>query len=289
MTLYYAMGGGLGHLVRARAFAHTLGIEGRMTILSSSDQADDQRVTGPLRVRRAPARLDRNPAGWRDWLGQLMVELRPEELILDTFPSGILGELAGMELPANLRLQHVARLVRPEALAEFSLPASPLFETCYVVEDLSAAQSEWLAARTRRVVRLELIDPPCASPGDDAARQLAAVIGARHAAFWLVVHSGPGEEVDELLCLADEMRSMEKAQVDLVVLTRVPVAAVRARTFVYDLHPAALLFPQARRIISAGGFNTLRQAAPWRGIHTVLPFARRHDDQHRRAARYRVG
>jgi hypothetical protein len=288
MILYYALGGGLGHLVRARAVAHTLGIEDRMTVLSGSVHADDPRVTGPLHVRRVPLRLERDPVGCRDWLIQIMRELQPEELFLDTFPAGILGELAGRGFPADVRMRHVARLVRREVLAELFGPAGPTFETCYMLEELGTEHCERLAARAGSVERLELTDPPCVSPGDDAAQQLAATIESRHAAFWLVVHSGPAEEVGELLRLATDMRSMENVEVDFVVLTRVPIAAVPARTFVHDLHPAALLFRSAQRIISAGGFNTLRQATPWRGKHVILPFARRWDDQFERAARYRA-
>ena len=62
MILYYAMGGGLGHLVRARAVVYTLGIERDTVLLSSSVGAADPRVTGPLRtnqVSRPSARSGR--------------------------------------------------------------------------------------------------------------------------------------------------------------------------------------------------------------------------------------
>ena len=58
MLLYYALGGGLGHLVRARAFLHTLGLDGEAALFTSSRFASDPRVTGGLRVVRVPEELD---------------------------------------------------------------------------------------------------------------------------------------------------------------------------------------------------------------------------------------
>ena len=65
MLVYYALGGGLGHLVRARAFLHTLGLETEATLFTSSRFADDHRVTGGLPVVRVPDSLNGDRAGLR--------------------------------------------------------------------------------------------------------------------------------------------------------------------------------------------------------------------------------
>ncbi|MSU50184.1 MAG: hypothetical protein EXS37_14055 [Opitutus sp.] len=282
MIIYYAMGGGLGHLVRARAVAHTLRLEGETTLLTSSAYATDARVIGPLKVQTVPPGLDRVPTAWRHWLEQTLAELRPRTMFVDTFPGGILGELAKMKFPTGIELHHVARLLRADTLPIlFKVPA-PLFETCFVVEELTAEHGAVLESRARAVQNLPLVDPPASG----APLDVAAIV-SRHAPFWLVVHSGPPHEVDELVRYAGAKRAMEQAAVDLVVLTGAPIDDAPPRTFRYDLHPAVPLFPQALRIFGAGGFNLVRQTAPWRPITDLLPFERRYDDQYLRVARAR--
>jgi len=47
VIVYYAIGGGLGHLVRARAVLHTLGVADAV-LVTASPFAKDARVTGAL-------------------------------------------------------------------------------------------------------------------------------------------------------------------------------------------------------------------------------------------------
>src|SRR5204863_8374139 len=84
LIVYYAMGGGLGHLTRARAFLHTLGRE-QAVIVADSPFAGDRRVVGEFPVVTAI------PEG---------------DLILDTFPAGLFGEIEGG------CVDYVARYVR---------------------------------------------------------------------------------------------------------------------------------------------------------------------------------
>ncbi len=55
--------------------------------------------------------------------------------------------------------------------------------------------------------------------------------------------------------------------------------------------PARRARPYAQltaRLITAAGFNIMRQAAPYRAQHRPLPFSRRFDDQFARVARWRL-
>jgi hypothetical protein len=54
-----------------------------------------------------------------------------------------------------------------------------------------------------------------------------------------------------------------------------------------NLYPATPLLPLADRILTACGFNVMRQTAAYRQQHRFLPFPRRFDDQFLRAARHR--
>src|SRR5262249_49323155 len=54
-----------------------------------------------------------------------------------------------------------------------------------------------------------------------------------------------------------------------------------------NFYPASLLFPLAERVITACGFNVMRQTESLASIHRFLPFERRFDDQFQRARRRR--
>ena len=253
MILYYAIGGGLGHLVRARAVLHTLGVADRAALVTASPFAADPRVVGELPVIRVPDALDGDRAALRRWLGDLVACLRPERLVADAFPAGVLGELeAGLGVP----MDHVARLLRWPRYARRLDGPLPRIETTFAVEPLHDDQLAALRSASERVVALSLVDPP-APPRDDAA-------GAA-----LVVHTGPAREVCVLASLAAR--------------TGHPVRIARPVGPDLDVHPASALFTRAAAIVTAAGFNAVRQAAPFGDRHLCLPFPRPLDDQRARA------
>jgi len=173
--------------------------------------------------------------------------------VADAFPAGVLGELeAGLGVP----MDHVARLLRWPRYARRLDGPLPRIETTFAVEPLHADQLAALGSASERVVALSLVDPP-APPRDDAA-------GAA-----LVVHTGPAREVCVLASLAAR--------------TGHPVRIARPGGPDLDVHPASALFRRAAAIVTAAGFNAVRQAAPFGDRHLCLPFPRPLDDQRARA------
>jgi hypothetical protein len=252
VILYYAIGGGLGHLVRARAVLHTLGLEEDAALLTASRFADDPRVVGPVPVIRVPDELDRDRVGLGRWLADLLAAEQPSRVIVDAFPAGVLGELGSLEVPVD----HVARLLRWPKYARRLDGPLPRIEATYVVEPLRPEHGAALAAASERMVPLALVDPP-APTRDDAS-------GAA-----LVVHSGPDHEVDALVALA-------RGTGRRVVIARPGGGDL-------DVHPAASLFADAAAIVTGAGFNAMRQAAPYRERHRFIAFPRPLDDQRARA------
>ena len=100
-TVYYAIGGGLGHVTRARRVLRALGIDA--LVIGSCADADRVVVEGD---------------DIRAIIGS------PDRLIIDTFPFGILHELVGIDGP---RIDYVARRLRNYALECGDL--QPLFHT----------------------------------------------------------------------------------------------------------------------------------------------------------------
>jgi hypothetical protein len=283
VILYYAMGGGLGHLTRARAVLHTLGLADEAVVMTASPAAADPRVAGALHIAAVPPALEGDTAAYRRWLAEWFARHRPRAVFLDTFPGGIRGEFCGFAPLAGVPVTWVARLLRWPAYAAQFRGEPPCVDRVLAVEPPSPGQAAWLASRGLVPEPLALVDPP-AEP-DPAVDAALAAMRREARPTWLVVHSGPADEVRALLAFAERTRDAEGADARVVVVSAVPAGALPPGTPVHDLYPATPLLPHAARVVTAAGFNAMRQAAPLRARHLFLPFPRRFDDQHLRAER----
>jgi hypothetical protein len=244
VILYYALGGGLGHLTRARKVLNALGLLDTAVLLTASRFARDPRVTGGLPVLPVPRGLGHDREAFRAWLEPVLREA--DELIVDSFPAGILGELSGMALPPA---RHVARRLRWDAYLERVDGPLPDYDVVYEVEPITHA--------------LRGLAQPLALPRSPVGEPL---VDEPH---WLVVHSGPQPEIEALVARAEGA-------------PRLVVVGPGHR----DVYPVAPHLAHAERIVTAAGFNAVHEAAPWRERHTVVPFGRALDDQFARAAAY---
>jgi predicted glycosyltransferase len=234
MIAYYAIGGGLGHMTRARRVLDALQIDDAAIVASAKP---DARVTGRYPVVDS------------------LSSLRPERLIVDTFPLGLFGELADVDVP----MDYVARLLKWDEYRRCVPAPLPRFGTMYVVEEI-----------THKVE-------------SDRTVQLTLSMEDRHSClsspYWLIVHSGPEAEVRELIAYAEELQKIEHDRSEIVVVSQCGIGL--------DIVPASTLFAGAKRIISAAGFNVMLETEPYRDKHHVIPMPRRFDDQFARAARRR--
>lgn len=272
MLLYYALGGGLGHLVRARAFLHTLGLERDATLFTSSRFADDSRVTGGLPVVRVPSSLDGDRDGLRTFLEATLAKTGATHLVVDAFPAGLLGELAEWAPPAGLVLWHVARLLRWDRYSADASGRLPRFDLTFVVEALHAEHRRALEATSRELRPLGLVDPPSPPPEP---------IEGPHV---LVVHSGPDEETLDLVACARELAAAGGRGARVVLASPARPASLPADVEWRGAFPATGLFPAADRIVVAAGFNAVRQTEPFRAKRFLVPYPRRFDDPFARAA-----
>jgi hypothetical protein len=263
MILYYALGGGLGHLTRGRRVLETLGLTAQAAFVTASPYAKDPRVTGGIPVIDVPKELEHTPAAHHTWIRGILREHRTERLLVDTFPGGIQGELCGLDIEMDL----VARILRWDEYRRVVPGELPTFDTTWLAEDAEVRTT------TRRTVPLDLAPAPSpAIESDD---------------YWLIVHSGPEDEVRELVAYAAELRTLAHNPAPVRVATRTPIPLPPGFALI-DEYPASRLYPAAARIITAAGFNTILETAPWRSKHHAVPFARRFDDQYLRAARART-
>jgi hypothetical protein len=270
MILYYAVGGGLGHLTRGRRVLEVLGLQERAAFVTASTYARDVRVTGGIPVIEVPPHLERAPAEHRAWLRDLIRERGAERLIADAFPAGIQGELSGLPIS----MDHVARILRLDEYRRAVTEEMPRFDTTWVVEELASEHEAFVRAQSERVVALDLTPAPAERVASEP--------------FWLVVHSGPQDEVNELVAYTANLRDLADAPPERILVAS-PCSVTLPNGFeLTDEYPVTHLFPKAAHIISAAGFNALCETAAWADKHHVVPFPRRFDDQYLRAARRRA-
>jgi hypothetical protein len=272
LIVCYAQGGGLGHLTRLRAYLHTREVTAEpVTVLTGSPFAGDPRVVRGHRVLSAPAGLGRG--GLARWVGETLAALRPRELVVDAFPAGLSGELSAAIAPAGTRVVHLARLLRWDAYRPL-LRADPLgFTETWLVEPVGGAHRAYLEAVSSVVAPLTLVDPPEPEPAGPGG--------------WLIVHSGPSAELSELIAYALDTAAFEEARPRLTLVSPSRPEVLPPGIAHRDVYPAWPLFAGADRIITAAGYNAVRQLARWPERHRMLPFPRRFDDQYARAARAR--
>jgi hypothetical protein len=207
-----------------------------------------------------------------EWPGDIS-GFMPTEVVVDAFPAGLDGEVRVRPgLRPGLRLVHLARLLRWDAYRP--LITGPVrFDRTWVCEPVSAPHLAFLEESSAEIAPLTLADPP--APAQDAGGD------------WLIVHSGPAAEIMELIAYARESAVLEGLNPRLVLVSPAAPPDLPPGVVHIDVYPAWPLFASAGRIVSAAGFNVVRQAAPYRHKHRMVPFPRRFDDQFTRAARAR--
>ena len=136
MILYYAIGGGLGHLSRARRVLTKLGLRDRAAILT---KIAEPRITDAIPTITS--------ADFRSF----------ERIIVDAFPCGVIGELRDLDMP----MDYVARLLKWDDYAAATGAVMPRFETTYLVEPVTHAID------SQRFIELNLSEPPHAAAEED--------------------------------------------------------------------------------------------------------------------------
>lgn len=246
MIVYYARGGGFGHVTRARRVLAALGVEGEI-------------------VTRLPETIE-------------------GRLIVDAFPGGLEGELCGLDVPMDyvarlLRWNEYRRAV-PGKLPRFGTTwiVEELTPDHRAFVSAHSDRVEFLDL-SEVVLRESVLRSPKddLENGDTQNGDTENGDTENGEPYCLVVHSGPEHEVRELVAYAAELDPKAR----IVVASPYAVEGYPQ----VDACPVSHLFPAAAHIVSAAGFNVMLETEPWRDKHLVVPFPRKFDEQFLRAAR----
>lgn len=265
-TLLYAVGTGLGHLVRARAFAH--GHARDVHVFTTNPAA--AAVLGALPHTVVPESVRLSGAALRAALDQAVCALGAEHVILDVFPNGIRDELLDWTPPGGAVSLLVRRLLqRPE-------PGGPPVHTAYVCEALDPWQQDWIEQRAAHVEQAVLIDPPAGLPAE-----LSQWLETAPRPVWAVVHSGVRSEVELLVSHARDDAFAQGLSPTIVLIHPAPPPLPDVVS--WSVSPAWPMFAKVDRVVGGAGFNLVRQCLA-AGVDLLsVPLPRRFDDQAGRA------
>jgi hypothetical protein len=298
-----------------------------VTVLVSSPLALDSRALGSWTAMPAPDGAAASATALGAWVEEAVARLKPRAVYVDAFAGGVLGELCGMAWPPGVELCHTARRLRWQRYRRrLGGGPLPVYRRTHVVEPLEEEHRATLAACSAELAEVAVVDPPerpmprsetpngagLAPAGDGAPAAVglalagvtwdgvaaagaagagAATVGAESGVApgdaWLVVHSGPPAEILQLVAYAADLRRQAGSSAPLALIAPLGPPDLPAGTVHLDLYPAWPLFAAASRIVTACGWNSMRQTEAHRQRHHFLPFPRPLDDQFERAARRR--
>ncbi len=256
-VLYYACGGGLGHVTRAGAILRKLPASAH--VLAFADPP------WPLLREHIPVTVcrGRTPRALGAEVAAALT-LTPRVLVVDAFPDGVFGELApllpALHCPTVLIWRHLRAPYRDAAIA-----AAAHFDVVLQVEDGPAPLGAVACPPVLGYDAAELL------PAAEARQRLGAPA------------TGP------VILAVGSADTAWTARLFALLRKAVPRAALGAHLCAVTPGPAPLLpcLPGAEVVVGAGGYNLFHETAAVGVPAIFLPQPRRFDDQHwrTRAAR----
>jgi hypothetical protein len=319
--LFYAQGGGLGHLQRAIACIKLLQLPiNKITIVSSSPYLPDFAKQFSLNFLPIPLEFQNHLLAYRQWLATQLKLLQIGEVYLDVFPCGIAGEWNLQEqiqehiANQSLIFHYIGRRLQWKNYAKW-VKKPIFFESSYIFEPLEEEHDAFLQKQSKKTTYYQAKDLMIALLPQDHEKQQQNVIlqnnllqnspkdeytilGEKNLQnFWLVLHSEPLEELLILLNFALQMHKEYQATAAILVVSQSreqdfweawakiekDTTAPNVPILFAQSFDSIFLFSLAEKIFSACGFNTMYQTDAFAEKHHFLPFARTYDDQFWRA------
>lgn len=290
--IFYALGGGLGHLTRAIALARGVlrwgKSEGRaldLRVLTNSPFASLVNVSAELghghRVVAFRPSLNREETAART-VGFLKAT-RCDVLVVDTFPRGLCGELAELLPELNCRKVLVHRDLNPRYIQQANLLQwIDHFDQLILPGESAPFGGCSHAIRTQPWL---IRDAHEFHPTDLARRRLGVEVDS--VPIVAVLGSGKIHEVDQMRQLAWQLAKDFESSVAVRLITPRPLEPIRrddARSNLATVHLWPFL-PDMRAasvVVGGGGYNTVQETRATQTPFVGCPQPRLYDRQRRR-------
>lgn len=245
--LYYAPGGGLGHLTRAVAILRQWKrLSGEPSLLLSYSPF------APLAKKEG---LAVEPIAGPEAVAETLRRVWPAMLVVDTFPRGILGEIAELAPALDCPLALVQRHLNPEYLRRFQV--AEFVERYYR-----------LAIRIGDSLPPQALCPRTVDVPPVTVRQAGELPAAGVCSGWLFLDWGEGSEP-----YRKAAREAARARGKELRVLRIA-----------ECYPAVECMGKAELAIGSGGYNFFHETALTATPAVFIPRPKMYDDQFGRTA-----
>jgi hypothetical protein len=272
MILYYALGGGLGHIARSLVLIDQAPEElrGQIRLLVSSRSAEAARPVCPCPLDIVPLDAMVNGRTYASFLDSYINKHRFSCIIVDTFPFGLLGELA--MTAANIPRFMIGRYLRwdsyKQRIEKLSAAVWPIFSVM-----IETQSEEYLTVIRHHGQVVQYNSPLSLARAENIS--LSEKVPA-----WCVVHSGEEEELNALLKFARQLMLHSGAAGEPEIIT-----------------PDQQVFPLEQKldrfsdVVSGAGYASCAASVVLKDTvrYHLHPFPRRYDDQESRVQQIRNG
>ena len=223
-----------------------------------------------------------NKIALRNWVSNKLKEIKPDKLIIDAFPGGILGELTDLpELNQVKEIEYIARILKIDSYQKRLNGNLPTFTKIWEAEELGQNQKMFLVKHSKNqnipIAPLKLV-----YPSSDADSSISLPSNC-----WLIIHSGNQEELQSLYDYAQDTALLENTSPNFAVVGQIQKPDFLPSNIpYYSVFPVTTLLEKASKVISGAGFNIMQQMSNMKEKHLVLPFERALDDQFLRVKLY---
>jgi hypothetical protein len=277
MKLYYAMGGGLGHLTRGKALINTLGLLPKdFIVVTNSDYAD--KVFPDSKIEKLALDLYHKPEELKNKIIKLIHDYRIKQFFVDTFPMGMVGELSEID-EQNCLFYYVARFLKWDVYIRELKTKPVIFEKTFVVEHLGIFQMEFIKKFSKKHEFLNNLQYPSNAKPDE----IKNILNQFETMPWLIAHSGPFNEVECLYNYALDIAGIKNLNPPFLILTQIKEKLPANTIHQLDYYPASDFYKFCPFIFTACGFNSMKELTGFESKHYFIPFERRYDDQFWRA------
>lgn len=213
MVLYYAFGGGLGHLTRASAVLYTFGYhENDFLVVTSSPFANI--VFKEKNFIYIPDDFNTKPAELCSRIESIIQEFQINVFYVDSFPLGLIGEFIHMKVKKCV-IRYIARLLKwnnyVSCLSNFYFR----FEETFIIEPLPDVQMDYIIRNSENYKYISLKYPSSENKSD--VNQILSKISSP---VWLIVHSGNMDEINILQNFAAEIADIEHTKPEYLVVSQ---------------------------------------------------------------------
>ncbi len=310
MVLYYAIGGGLGHLTRACAVWNTLKINlSEVLLLTASTHAHESYIPANVRVCKVEVHFQQkeNQQIYQDFLKRILIENKISAIYLDAFPLGIIKEwhFLGDFLKENnlsVKIYYLARLLNDNYFEDIlqDNTTNLAYNTVFLLENLTSKNTDFIEKNAQNIEKLTLIYPNFSRNKQINKLSANFMVNLTDLPenYWLIVHSEPLKEIEILLDFARKIAKKDNKKPFFVVACALGMPDNLSENYqknqLFDdknilwinYYPASDLFENAEKIFSGAGFNIIQQVKKYHKKLYLMPFKRKLDLQELRAKQY---